>query len=345
MNGVAESVLGRPFSNGCRATAKLIVLAGITFLLFSKGNRLMKSTSCVLVAALGGLLLLSTSLPASAADIAWVSFHTADDMPSANAAAAGFTAAPDVGYTDLLSSAGHDVTRILSQNDADVSALNNFDLVILSRSVNSGHYEQNAETAAFNGLAVPLISMGGYPLRNNRLGFYSGTGIPDTVGPVKLTVNDPSHPIFAGLALDGSNTMVNDYANDVTLPYDPFTVQRGISVNTSPIVSGGTVLATVPFMTGDPPVASTGNVIAFFPGGTAMATDPVDTLGGPRLAFLSGSREHDGLTSEGSGIYDLSADGAQMFLNAVDFMAAIPEPSTASLLLLAFAGLGLLRKR
>jgi hypothetical protein len=34
-----------------------------------------------------------------------------------------------------------------------------------------------------------------------------------------------------------------------------------------------------------------------------------------------------------------------MFLNAVNFMATIPEPSSAVLLMLAAAGLGLLRKR
>ena len=34
-----------------------------------------------------------------------------------------------------------------------------------------------------------------------------------------------------------------------------------------------------------------------------------------------------------------------MFLNAVNFMLRVPEPSTATLLMVAIAGLGLLRKR
>src|SRR5688500_1585384 len=201
------------------------------------------------IKAMTACCVLSILLPgtASAANIAWVSFHSdPNDAPTTAAAGFGFTKAPDLGYTDLLRSAGHTVTRIQSQDAADVSALNAYDLVILSRSVASGHYEQDAETAAFNNLAVPLISMGGYPLRNNRLGYFQGTGIPDTTGAVRLTVNDPSHPIFAGIALDGSNTMVNDYATAVSLPHDPFTAQRGISVNTDAIVTGGTVLATVP---------------------------------------------------------------------------------------------------
>jgi hypothetical protein len=295
------------------------------------------TTSVILTALL--------SAPATAANIAFVTFHPADDMPSAAAVTAGFNLAPDIGYTNLLTANGHTVTRVLTEEDkANVSSLNSYDLVILGRSVNSGHYDEDLETAAWNGLTTPLISIGGYPLRNNRLGYFTGTGIPDTTGSVKLAVTDPSHPIFAGIALDGANTMVNDYAGIVNLPYAPNTPQRGISVNTNPIVPGGVVLATTTVMTGTPPVATAGNVIAFLPKGTALATAPVDTLAGARLVFLTGSRE-DANPSDKAGIYDLTADGATMFLNAVNFMAAIPEPSTASLAMLALTGLGAMRRK
>ncbi|MCI0364019.1 MAG: hypothetical protein L0219_09080, partial [Phycisphaerales bacterium] len=53
-----------------------------------------------------------------------------------------------------------------------------------------------------------------------------------------------------------------------------------------------------------------------------MSTATADVLAGPRLVFLTGSRESAGLTAEGSGIYDLTDDGAQMFLNAVTYMVA-----------------------
>ena len=53
------------------------------------------------------------NLTASAADITWVSFHETD-APSPAAAEAGLTAAADIGYTDLLSSNGHNVTRFLT---------------------------------------------------------------------------------------------------------------------------------------------------------------------------------------------------------------------------------------
>jgi len=65
-------------------------------------------------------------------------------------------------------------------------------------------------------------------------------------------------------------------------------------------------------------------VIGEWVAGAKMATAAGDILGGHRLVFLTGSRERDGLTSQGSGIFDLTDDGAKMFLNAVKYMAAPP---------------------
>jgi hypothetical protein len=166
--------------------------------------------------------------------------------------------------------------------------------------------------------------MGGYVLRANRLGFTTGNTIPDTAGPVQLTVNDTNHPIFAGIALDAANTMVNPYADIVSYTNNP---QRGISVNTDPVAGAGKILATIGTAT-DP--AFGGMVIGEWQAGDVMANGAADVLAGHRLVFLTGSREAStptGLTSEGAGIYDLGADGAKMFLNAVNYMAGT-EPGT-----------------
>lgn len=290
------------------------------------------SLSCVLALALSSMFAASSQ----AADVAWVTFHTADDAPSANAATAGFTTAPDIGYTDLLKANGHTVTRIRTSGTPDVTLLNTFDLVIVSRSVPSGDYETDPETLAWNGISAPMMILSGYILRSNRLGFTTGTTIPDTAGTIHLTVNDPSHPIFAGISLDGTNTTVNPYAG---LADFNGTTQRGISVNTNPLAGGGTILATVG-TAGDPALA--GMIIGEWDAGSTMQTG--DVLGGRRLVFLTGSREATGLTSEGAGIFDLSPDGAQMFLNAVDFMA-VPEPSTVGLLSLGGLAFACRRRR
>ena len=284
-------------------------------------------------------------VPCLGANIAWVSFHSADNMPSAGALGNGHTVAPDKGYTDYLTANGHTVTRVPTSDAPNVPLLNTFDLVIIGRSVNSGHYELDAETAAWHSIAAPTIVMGGYTLRSSRLGYTTGTTIPDTAGDVRLTVADPSHPIFAGIALDGANTMVNPYAGLTTFNA---VAQRGISVNTNPLAGGGQVLASVGTV-GDPANSGTGMIIGFWEPGAAMGTVPSDALGGYRLVFLSGSREQaSGLAAGGSetaGLFDLYPDGGRMFLNAVDFMVNIPEPSSTLLAMLGIAGVGFMRRR
>jgi hypothetical protein len=225
------------------------------------------------------------------------------------------------------------VTRFTTVDEisaTDVDFLNTFDLVIVSRSVNSGHYQSDTERAAWNtAITAPVINMGGYTLRgtaDGRLGFTDGTTMLDTAGPINLTVNNPSHPIFQGVALDGANTMVNPYAGIVSVEVfgeDGVTLvdttQRGISVNNNALAGNGTLLATVG-TAGDP--AAGGMVIGEWQAGDVLNRG--ETLGGHRLIFLSGSREHGTpptTSAELAGIYDLEADGATLFLNAVDYMA------------------------
>jgi len=250
--------------------------------------------------------------------IAWVSFHPADNTPSTDAAAAGFTEAPDVGYTRLLAEQGHAVTRIVTSGTPDTALLNTLHLVVISRSVPSGDYQDPAETLAWNGITAPTMILGGYILRGSRLGFTTGDTIPDTAGSVSLKAVNPEHPIFAGVTLDRAGVMVNPYANLVS--YNG-TAQRGISVNTDPLADGGVIIATIA-TAGDP--AANGMAIAEWPKGAVMHNRG-DTLGGRRLVFLSGSREQtSGLTSQGAGIYDLADDGAKLFLNAVNYMTKAP---------------------
>ena len=255
-----------------------------------------------------------TSKPTSA-NIAWVSFHSGDDTPTDAAAAVGMNQAADIAYTDLLGANGHAVTRIVTTGNPDTAFLNLFDLVVISRSVNSGDYQDPAEAAAWNGITTPTLILTGYVLRTSRLGLTTGTSMIDTVGPVSLNVNDPSHPIFEGIDLNGANTMVNPYADVVNFAG---AVQRGISVNADLPAGNGTVLATI--ATADDPAVD-GMVIGEWQAGAFLENGGQDTLAGNRLVFLTGSREVGGVTGNTAGIFDLSADGTQMFMNAVNYMA------------------------
>jgi hypothetical protein len=248
--------------------------------------------------------------------ITWVSFHGADDAPSAGAAGAGFTTAPDKPYTDLLKAQGYFVNRYVTTGNPNLDVLNASDLVIISRSVSSSHY-QNVSADTWNSVTAPMIICGGYVLRKNRMGYVTGNDIPDTTGDITLTVTDPTHPIFKGIKLTDS-TMVNPYAGIVTYPTDGVTLARGISVNTNPPDDEGLVLATVS-AAGNGPVGSIGEWLA----GSTLVHDGgagTNVLGGHRLVLLTGSREAQGISAETAGMYDLYEDGAKIFLNAVEYM-------------------------
>jgi hypothetical protein len=303
------------------------------------------------VSALCGAVSLAAFTALAGGNIAWISFHQGDNQPSTAAAARGFTQAPDAGYTQLLTANGYSVTRFLTTDNPPqslIDTLNTFDLIIISRSVSSAHYQQSNETYAWNtAITKPVMILGGYVLRDNRLGYVTGNTIPDTTGDIRLLVEQPAHPIFNGIQLDQNNITVNPYATIVTAIIDGTnSVQRGISVPTDPLDGGGTILARIaPADAG--PVGGTRMIIAEWPAGATLTPSDGgarnEILGGRRLVFLTGSRERDGVTAEVAGIFDLIGDGPQLFLNAVAYM--IPEPSTAALLLLGGLPLLFLRRR
>jgi hypothetical protein len=249
----------------------------------------------------------------------WVTFHAADNAPSAPAVTGGFTTAPDKGYTDLLKGAGYTVVRYVQTGTPNVDMLKAAaDLIIVGRSVASGSF-QNAAATTWNNVPVPMISMNGYINRKSRMGFNTGSTIPDSTGDLKLTVLDPTHPIFAGIALtDG--TMTNPYAGMVMYPDG--VAARGVSIVTEPAAAGAITLATV--VAGSTTGPAGAMVIAEYPAGTSLIHDGgagTDVLPAPRLVFLSGAREAaSGKDAQTAGQYDMYEDGAVMFLNAVAYM-------------------------
>ncbi|MBN2592009.1 MAG: laminin G domain-containing protein, partial [Sedimentisphaerales bacterium] len=107
---------------------------------------------------------------------------------------------------------------------------------------------------------------------------------------------------------------------------DPSIISRGISINNNNLDEEGTVLAMIAEVSADTgPVG--GMVIAELPAGATLQNSsgsPDDVLGGPRLVFLTGSREPDGVTGgQAAALYDLYPDGEKMFLNAVKYMIPV----------------------
>jgi hypothetical protein len=113
--------------------------------------------------------LLGTAAAAPSPQITWVSFH-ASDAPSTAAAGIGFTEAPDKGYTDLLKANGYAVVRYLQTGTPDLAVINASKLVIVSRSVASGSF-QNEKADTWNGVTAPMMILNGYIARKSRMGF------------------------------------------------------------------------------------------------------------------------------------------------------------------------------
>jgi hypothetical protein len=219
----------------------------------------------------------------------------------------------------LLAANGYNVVRYKETKTPDKNLLAAMaDLVIVSRSVASGSF-QNAAATEWNTVAVPLIVLNGYTARKNRMGYSIGNSMNDITGDIKLTVADPVHPIFTGISLvDG--VMANPYAGLAVYPTDA-TNANGISVVSEAANATGTVLATITEKSGNVPAGAM--VIAEWPAGVTLTHDGgagTDTLAAPRLVFLTGSRENGGKSSETAGMFDLAEDGALMFLNAVAYM-------------------------
>ncbi|MCS7090287.1 MAG: hypothetical protein RMN51_08285 [Verrucomicrobiota bacterium] len=98
-------------------------------------------------------------------NIAWIRFHVADHAaPPKWSGQLGFTNSPDALNTQLLWADGHIVTRVASFHNAAVDSVgffNQCDLVIISRSAPSICYETASENAAWCGLRVPVMVLGG----------------------------------------------------------------------------------------------------------------------------------------------------------------------------------------
>jgi hypothetical protein len=314
-----------------------------------------------LAATLGALVSLTTGTTGFSASIIWVS----DQLPigsgtSDNTAATGIFGSgagpyPDQGIVNLLTAAGHTVTRF-NPSDAnplsatDLTTLNAANLVIIGRSIASASFDTAAETLAWNtGITKPLIATNTYMTRASRLGWFVGSTQPDQVlNP--LTFTNPANPVQAFIigstAMTGSTT-TNSITHAVTYANAAVDI-RGISEITDAPVAGATEIANTSV------AAATGRYIVSFPAGTAVGTGAGSpsvgqVLGGYRMQFLVANRESADAPNNvigSAGFENLTAEGEAMFLRAVTVAlnnGAIPEPATATLLLLA--GGALMRRR
>ena len=238
--------------------------------------------------------------PARAATIIWVS----DDKNHNSVVPTG---AADQGWVDLLRTHGYTVDyrgedgstdrrHWRDMNDAKVAELNAADLVIVSRDISSGSYDQ-PDAAFWNAVTTPLILQIAHVARSGDEWFWlPGSGTSARFNPLEAVV--PGHDIFDGVSLDGTNQV------DILITKGSTDLRVDVVSNATD-AGNGTVLAK----TGDKLVW-----IATWEAGQEFYAGSGQTAGGPRMWFAGGS------TDSQDGEYNFNAEGEKLFINAVRYM-------------------------
>ncbi len=264
---------------------------------------------CKKLAFLSVVLVFCLSPALQAANIVWVSEAVDVDADGVQ---------DDQGGIDWLLTEGYNVDVQLDNwktlDDDKIAALNAADLVIISRSSNSGNYIDGDEPTQWNSVTTPMIQMSAYLVRNNRWKWMdSGTATNNTTDSV-MEVLDASHPIFAGVTLGSADPNDPNAPANLVQAIDP-NVGAGITSFIDTLDPGnGTLLATAPGA--DMAwIAEWDRGVEFYAGAGQIA-------GGPRMFFAGGTQEV-GATPQGA--WSFTAEGMLMFRNAVEYMISIPH--------------------
>ncbi len=217
-----------------------------------------------------------------------------------NAAGAGY----DQGWIDLLTAQGYtvDVQRgsWMTLSATNLQTLEDADLVIFSRTTNSGNYASDAtEVTQWNSVTTPLLCLSAYEARNSRwLWINSGTIVEAASAPESpLVAVKTDHPIFTGVTLkDGQVDVIDETVDSGQMSY---------IVYTEP--DNGTILAKR---------ASDNNIwIEEWEAGKPFYASSTQTPSGKRMLLTAG-----GGTGQTMGSENFNAEGEKIFLNAVLYM-------------------------
>ncbi|MBN2181172.1 MAG: hypothetical protein JW715_04600 [Sedimentisphaerales bacterium] len=258
-----------------------------------------------------------------AADIVWVS--EAGDEPVDGQ---GDGILDDQTWIDLITAYGHNVYSnpgTWTELDPNqIELLNNADLVIFSRNSNSSGYAGNTdEVTQWNSITSPMILMNAYLVRSSRWRWINSTAMGgletqqlSTYYPaVDVEVEDLEHPIFSGTILDENN-----WAKIM----DPNADSGNISIIATDNVGNGKLIATLSDQDWAY-IAEWEAGVEFYPGSNQIPADR-------RLYFAAGAQA---VTDGYGGAYNLTEQGLQVFLKAIDYMlgiepraeAFLPEPA------------------
>jgi len=234
----------------------------------------------------------------------------------------------DQGFVDVLTAAGYKVdyqpgTQVgtgwvsywetLDPNK--LAVLDAADLVILARGCNSSGMATDVnELAAWNGVKTPVMLMSSYIAANNRWKWVNVNSQDARKAYYDLKAVDPNHPVFEGVTLD---------PNNVVTWFDPNAASGYASFINFADAGNGRVLAVRPD-NGNMLIAEWDPNVETYTGSGQIPADV-------RMLFGAGTQEVSGQKTNW-GVFNLSAEGQKIFLNAVNHLLNPPLPPAVNLL-------------
>jgi hypothetical protein len=224
----------------------------------------------------------------------------------------------DLGFEEFLKGLGHqvDVRRgnWTTLDAAKIAELNAANLVVVSRRTGSANYATDAtEIGQWNGLTSPMLLLTPYLSRGTTSNFrwyWVNSSTINNLVASRVEAVVPSHAIFKGVTLDGSNQFD---------PLDGTTGTGQTSFAGTLDVGSGKLLAKA---------ASGTNawIIEWEPGAPYYTGSPA-TPAGKRMLLCCGTQE-SGATPQGA--FNLTDSGKKVLANAVGYLLGTLNRKTAS---------------
>jgi hypothetical protein len=268
-----------------------------------------RSLCCCILAIAWGIPVFMAGSHAMAAHIIWVSSDQGTSLQ-----------ADDRGWVMLLKDNGHTVDAQAKYwqtlDEGKIAALNTADLVIVSPNVSPWMYTQGSEAQQWNGVTKPLISLIATVGLADHWGWLPPSCSVYMNSWHTLRMEDRNHPLFTDAPAD----------HGIDLVYMDSSVQDSSTLFiTEESAGNGRVLARR---------ADNGDVvIAEWSPGQPFCEATAQSPAARRMLFIAGA-------SSGSiqGVYNLTREGARVFLNAIAYMlggspptARQPQPADGAL--------------
>ncbi len=197
----------------------------------------------------------------------------------------------DFRLVEILEAEGHTVDyqpgNWTELDDGKIAALNAADLVIISRTSNSGDYDDDDEPTQWNSITTPMLVSSTHLMRNSRWKLVDSTSLLD-LAPAVMELAD-------GTQIDAIDEAV------------------GLSSFIDAAPGNGTVLAT-----GDglPWIIEWEAGVEYYDGAG-------QTAGGPRVFFVAGTQELEGVSNWGE--WNLTPEGKAIYLDVVNSLLPAVE--------------------